>query len=767
MTTRNLRAIAALALVAFVIFSTRPTAACGPFSLDAVFTFRVHPEFPLEKFAAGQIGVVQPNYARSYLFVVYRHLSGNPFSAPEQKALVALWSERLGYSSSDYDEEWPKTWLTARQKVPGVSAAPKISVDRRREKPNEYESYLNCQKDAFDSAAATLEQRTKKFGLDSAGVKEWVAGQDQVFANCSAGKVIPAAIAGDADQLLRADRAYQIAAANFYAANFDDAKSQFEAIAHDKSSPWRETAAYLVARSLLRKASLGPAETRNDSLAQSEDTLRKILKDQDLATVQPAANRLLNLVRLRLHPDAKLHELSQSLLQKNDETMKQDLWDYTILLDQFLGDESTDKKNLLTSVLRQDDLTDWIDTIETSGPEALEHSLQRWQETSSIPWLVASLSKVHASNPQAAALIAAAGKIDQASPAFASTSFHQVRLALEAGKLDQARLQLDQVLAKHKSRLPASSVNLFLSLRMRLAKDLAEFLNYAQRQPAGFSWNEDEREMAADLAEDSDLKAIIGRNLFDVDATRTFNESLPLSLLRQAAESKVLPEHLRRDMAQAAWLRAAMLDQPDTARQLVPTLKGLIPELKPLLDDYQSSLADEASKFSAIYAWLKFPGLQPVVTAGIGRRTALNQQDSLRDNWWCGAAYKPETSAEDEGTTEKPKDTLSAAMNMEGSALPSPAFLSAAQKAAARDEHARLTALGAAPDYICRQVIQWVERHPADPRAPEALHLAVRTTRYGCTDKDTGKWSKAAYDVLHKRYPNSPWARKTPYWFKD
>ena len=350
--------------------------------------------------------------------------------------------------------------------------------------------------------------------------------------------------------------------------------------------------------------------------------------------------------------------------------------------------------------------------------------------------------------------------------AFPSTAFHQVRLALEAGRFDQARAQLDDLLIRYKGRLPVASLNLFLSLRMRLARNLQEFLLYAQRLPAGFSWNDDEREMAADLAEDSDFKRIVGRRFFDIDAARILNEKMPLSVLQQAAESKVLPEHLRRDVAQAAWLRSVLLDEPDIARQLVPTLKTLIPELAPSLDDYQSALADEASKFSAIYVWLRTPGLQPIVTPGVGRRTPLNEQDSLRDNWWCSAAFKPETAPLDQGEDETTQGNLALAANIKGG-VQSPAFLSAAQKANARAEHARLETLGAAPNYLCRQVIQWVGRHPDDPRAPEALHLAVRTTRFGCTDKDTGKWSKAAFDVLHKSYPNSPWAKKTPYWFKD
>jgi len=94
-------------------------------------------------------------------------------------------------------------------------------------------------------------------------------------------------------------------------------------------------------------------------------------------------------------------------------------------------------------------------------------------------------------------------------------------------------------------------------------------------------------------------------------------------------------------------------------------------------------------------------------------------------------------------------------------------FLTATQRAAAAREYAVLASLGAAPNYLCRQVIEFATRHPEDPRVPEALHLAVKTTRYSCTDKQTGKWSKAAYDFLHQHYPGNAWTKQTPYWFKD
>ena len=766
MSQRFHRSLSASLLILTVFFTSRPSFACGPFTLDAVFTFVVHPEYPLEKFAGGEVGVLQPTFARSYLFAVYRNFKGG-FSAKERAGLVELWKERLDYTSPDFDGDWPKPWLEARQKIAGIGATPQISAYRHREQPNEYETYVNCQKDAFEMAATTLLERARKFGADSSVMKDWVSAQDSVFANCSEGQHLPAAPPADADALIRADRAYQIAAAMFYSGSFDEAKTSFDAIAREASSPWRQTAAYLSARALVRKASLGPADKKSEALAQAEELLNKVLTNPGLASMHPAAARLLNVVRVRLHPEAKLHELAQALMKQNDETLKQDLWDYTILTDQFLGDEESTEKTVFPASLRKDDLTDWIVTVPP-GEAALNHSLDRWRETSSLPWLIVGLTKVDSGHPQAAALVAAAEKIDPNSPAFASASFHQVRLAMESGKLEQARAKLDELLAKHKASLPASSVNLFLSMRMRLASNLTEFLTYAQRRPAGFSWNEDEREMAADLSEDSDLnKSLVGQTFFDLDGASALNSKLPLSVLQQAAESKVLPAHLRRDVAQAAWLRAVLLDDSDRAKALAPTLKTLAPQIAPLLDDYLSPQAEDDRKFSALYTWLKTPGLQPIVHASVGRRTPLHEQDVYRDNWWCAAALSSAPATTDVAETETEKKKILAIAVNEKTEIQYPVFLSEAQKTSARNEHARLTSFGAAPNYLCRQAIAWAEHRPTDPRVPEALHLAVKSTRYGCTDKENGKWSKAAYDVLHKRYPNSPWAKKTPYWFKD
>jgi len=157
------RSVIAVALLV-VLFNATTVFACGPFTLSSIFVYTVHPAYPLERFARGDIGVVQSGYARSYLYVAYRHLAGIGFTEQEQKALTELWKDRLNYRGSSGEEDWVQSWLTARKKVPGLAEPPKIEAYRSRAKPNEYETYLNCQEDAFATARDKARNRAPASG---------------------------------------------------------------------------------------------------------------------------------------------------------------------------------------------------------------------------------------------------------------------------------------------------------------------------------------------------------------------------------------------------------------------------------------------------------------------------------------------------------------------------------------------------------------------------------------------------------------------------
>jgi len=737
--------------LATLIPLTQRTIACGPFFTDAIFVFTKHPDFPLENFAAGKFGLINKSWARSYLVVVYRSLSGNPLSDREAGAMKSLWDERLNHSSESSDDSWRQKWNDAR-KTAGAPEVKDIEVYRNREKPHEYESFLNCQADAFVNAANLLNERVKLFGAGSPQVSAWLAVQDMVFANCKEGKHIPEPAGNNDESLVRADRAYQIAAANFYSTNFDEATRQFEAIARDQQSPYRIIAPYMAARSVLRKGSFAEKEEEGRPfLIDAENRLSAILKDNSLKLSHHAAGRLFNLARLRAHPEEKLHELARLIMKKDaSEDFKQNVWDYTVLLDRYLEVETNSRQ--LPASLKSDDLTDWIMTFEGDIDARDVHALDRWRQTKSLPWLVAAMANANGKQSALNELLLAAAQVDHTAPVYPTIAFHSVRLLKETNRLVEARTMLDRILANERPQLTASAVNEFLGERMMLARNLEEFLQNAPRVPAGFSDNYDGREIPDD-EKGAGQNANVGKRFFAMDAANIFNKAMPVAMMKDSARSKILPANLRRDMAQAAFVRAALLDDHEVAIQAATALEAELPEVKEFLAPYRKALTPDARRFAAAFLSLKFPGLRPFVSNGVGRTTAVDDIDSYRDNYWCTEPPVPLGGAPsgDEQSKSRPVET--------------PDFLSGS-KALADRQYAALQALGTAPDYLCRIAIEWAQKNPNDPRAPEALHLAVRSTRYGCTDKETGRWSKAAFDLLHSRYPDTTWAKNTKYWFK-
>ena len=750
-----------LLIVALLVLSDPQSLfGCGPFAPEVIFTHTVHPDLPFDRFAHGELGVLQPTYARSYLIAAYRHLNGIGLDAGEEKAFVTLWRERL--ITGDEDDMRPAVdeWLTERQKTITTGKPPEINFYYAENGQNYYYTINNCQADAFKTAARTLRERAQQFGATNATVVAWAQAQDQVFATCSGETSIPAPLAADAAPQARADRAYQIAAANFYARKYDESARLFGEIAKDNASPWRRIAPLLTARSLIRNATV---REKNDPqlLAQAETELKKLLENRDLTASHDSARRLLKFVQFRLDPEKRTRELAQILPAKNSgATLKQDVIDYTRLLDRY---ESEDRKVTLPAAVKQDDLTDWLFTFQANDGAALEHSLQRWAATSSTAWLTAALAKLNAKHPQTATLLNAAAKISADSPAFQTLAYHQVRLMLEAGRQPEARQKLDELLAL-KTPMPASARNRFLAQRMKLARNAEEFFKFAQRAPATVSYNEDGQELPVDESwlskDDTDqtgnlkMKAFLaGRVSFASDSTEVMNSVLPVSVLKDAALNKTLPEHLRHQVAVAAWTRAVLLDDDATAKTLASALLELAPEMKAQLTSYLAAKDAVERKDAALYLILKFPGMRPHVDTGMARTTAHGQIDNYRDNWWCGV----EGRMFNEDASLTPKQ----------SALETPGFVSAAQKAAALAEKRKLNAMEIGPNELCKLAVAWANRNPADPRVPEALHLTVKATRYGCRDKQTRRNSKLAFDTLHKQYPNSAWAKQTKYYFGE
>src|SRR4029077_16597241 len=122
----------------------------------------------------------------------------------------------------------------------------------------------------------------------------------------------------------------------------------------------------------------------------------------------------------------------------------------------------------------------------------------------------------------------------------------------------------DRTLAGDRQQLSTSAVNMFLSQRMMVAQNLDEFLQSAQREAAGFSDDNDGREIPMEAKEAAQT---VGdrKFFFDLDAANVFNKAMPVANMMDAARLKTLASNLRKDVAQAAFVRAALLDDHETA----------------------------------------------------------------------------------------------------------------------------------------------------------------------------------------------------------
>jgi len=811
MISRIARIFAAILLALLLILPPPLALACGPdFTAPTYIDFN-SPDARDASYAAGKLGILQRGYYHVYLFEAYRNLSAKPFSVAELASLgfPSTSSAQRNPSpsrNSAEPENWIATWESTRANLLGEKPknSPRtfdpVGVTRAGMQEERYVAYYNCLSGAFENAVHTLQSRAAQFGAQSAVVKEWIAAQDQVFENCSADisyppkpkpAVLPAASHPEDPAIVRADRAYQIAAALFYAGDFDAAQKAFEGIAKDSSSPYQKIAPYLRARVLVRKGTLlaNDSEYDADALSQAEGQLRAILADKNSPDFHVAAERLLGFVRIRLHRQDRLHELEASLQSGPvSKSFDRDLTDYLWLLDHPVLTKTvtitpaSERKPAQRGVtvdeasrLAGTDMTDWIFTFSHSCGECYDHSLQRWNETKSLPWLVAALSQADAKESALPALLAAVSKIGPDSPAYLTLTFHRLRLLEQSGNADAAHHDLDQLLAQQGNSMPISARNEFLALRVKLASNIAEFLQFAPRLST------DATGVASIPSGKSDYdpgtpEYAATRPHFDSDASVVLTEKLPLRLLADAAKSNTLAPALRSDLAIAAWTRAILLKNGAIAREMTPVVTDLVPELKDDLAEYAKTSDPETGESTAVFVILRNPGFRPFVSANPGRGwfystndNHFNSIDNFGDNWWCNFLPSQQNQHPTGGfylmfsTLRAPLPEI-----YPGGAVSAPEFLSAQDKNTAAEEVNALAALPSAPRWLGEFTINWAKAHPDDPRVPEALHNVVRSWRYGCTEtdqKDAPNYSKDAFEILHNRYPDSDWTKKTPYWF--
>jgi hypothetical protein len=710
----------------------------------AIFSYEQHPDLPLSDYAGGRLGIVQPTYARSYLYVAYRWMNGAPMTPEEVEQVDRYWTARLNDQMTPAAASAPQAYDTVRGTldIPWQAPAKPNAAAASQYLAVDYVYYSKCSDDAFATAAETLQKRIDAFGAKSPEVAEWVRGQDYVFENCfgSGSGFIPPPARPGVNALIRADRAYQIAAALFYSSRYQEAAAAFRRIAADASSPWAGWGRYLAGRALLWDARTEAEDTAayRAKLAAAADELRSAAGGEGPAEVRDAARWLLGRILMRTQPKQAAALLSGRLLSPlGAPSRTAELKLFTQLMDNLAGNPAA-----LAEVRASDDLVDWIFTFQEEGEAAAAHAVERWRKDRSVAWLIAALSKVGMGDPVLEDLLAAAAQV-QGHPGVPTVAFYRMRLLAELGIRDEATATADRLLPSLRG-LP-SSRNRMLSLRASLARDAKEMLFYGVRPPAFVSfvylsdgtyfnpWRLDAKDRAV-------LEPLTGAMRWGPETAEILNTAVTVDALVAMLDVEGQPQRPRAELLLAAWTRALLLERWDLVRKLAPQVSEAAPSMRRDMEALLGVTTPEEMRFFAANGLLKTPGASTVLRSGPIRPQPLDTIDPKGLNWWW--------------SSDSDSDLL--------------AYLDEQQRLVVGAEWDKIHKAGDGYHWLLEQAVAAAERPEPPPSAAEALYRTV--VAFDGVDLQWGYFQMGirdsydsrlkAVETLKRVFPDSDWTYK-------
>jgi hypothetical protein len=569
----------------------------------------------------------------------------------------------------------------------------------------DYSSYQNCTDDAFRVAAEVLKNLKADVERDF-----WVVNQDRVFEACSnSGAPEPLLAPPGASRWLSQEALYQRAAWSFYQQKWEEASERFQKIAASKS-PKRELAALLVARIEVRKLSLAELteEARAQQIARARASLDAVVADPSLESVWASATRLRGFVDFHSQDPLRYRVVLAEALQ-NGKATRDRVRDFSLLMDRTLEQPSDNA------------LIEWI-RVYHRGLSGGGYARKRWSETHALVWLLAALDMTLPDTVEWPEL-AASARAAEGTKLHSTAEYLLLRGEVRRGELEAARLRAKKLLGQS---LPLSSKNRILEVAAEVAEDLPAWLERVQVKPVAWGYLDGGTEWLE--SPEKPIPMVLSQA-----GALGLGLRMPLATLIGALSSlhgDIWPKALV-----AAFARAVVLGEDEAIKKLVVPAGEVHALFKDITPALLGAPTAAERRFVAALVLLRLPGSRYLPDAGVGRETELDEIDDYRDNWWC---------------------------RMEKAPAPLP-FLSEAEKSTLAKEQSLLLAAGSGPQALGSIVLEWAKQHSDDLRAAEALHRVVRGTRFSCGGN--GEISKKAFALLHKQWPQSEWASKTPYWF--
>lgn len=711
------------------------------------------PDIARDFFQAGDLGVIQPGMRRVYLYTAWRAVSlgARVTAAPGVPGGLAR-ADGSAFGNGWTQADDPDPTLMAR-----LAGALHLAPD-----DPQVRTIAACAPAATHYAAQVLGAASARPDATPARLDAWVLDQQKIGAACQAADdwryrnaaarpvlAGPAALAATEPLYWRQLNEYQQAAWAFQAGHDADSAPLFARIGATRGHPMHDLGAYLALRSAVRSAlASGITGTVLASREQQAHALEQrgatILADASLASMHEPTRALLRSMRTRLTPETRLDELNRVLDDAAADPFALDhLGDWSVLMNEA-------KPQQVEQLRSTHDFIDWIETVrgctglspnpacETAGA----HALARWRQTGSRPWLVAALMLPQPAVPE---LMTAALAVAPDDPAYVTVRYHLARLNRLDGKPREAMAIADGVLQR---QLSPGTRNLLRQERFAVATSVPEAARYLLRTNVDYA-----RNTAAIAQPGQGIRDQARETMIDDDGLAWLNLGLEVKDLIELARLPELPATLRARIAGAAWIRAALLGKVDEGRAAGALLAQLAPRTADAVTRYGRAASAVERRHIVLVEAVR-AGLAAQLAMDAGPVTTVAADDGTASAW---CSFKTGDAAGEPG--------VAGAFRQRAFAWRLPPLPSTGHADQRRDELARLGALKSATGVTGDDVLAWAVAHPGDAELPWLLHVVVMSTRGGCLDPDAATLSRRAWSLLHKRFPDSEWAKKTPYFF--
>ena len=439
----------------------------------------------------------------------------------------------------------------------------------------------------------------------------------------------------------------------------------------------------------------------------------------------------------------------------------------------------------------------------------VSHAWEKWEKENNGSWLQVAIRRVHPNDPLAQKIVDASNAFisrewknetpeyrewlftlwensirvnlgrEQFSQALALISEHQdfsallqysystqrysgnhgtsleksLRWLVYTGKVDEARSFLTIILKQYSS--------MFRQWRTLLATDSAEAITSASNRENYYSGM--------------------------INSQRIWQEMvnvLPTKVLYEFAVDPAVDEKNQAVLARIILTRAILLES-DSA--VIDKYAALAAKLNPSMREKILSSIATHDRNRYVSFLLEMPRFRPVPFLEYAQELSRNEPDSSAidkynhndNNWWC--RFDHEHLEERILNAALIRPAPNQFMKVDGEFEP---YLDNQKKLLAQhpyralidnNEIEALEAIPSGPQYLSEKVnsrehaTYWRIFQSDKVRNERAadLHRAVRTTRYGCNrDGSHAAYSRESFDLLHRLYKDTPWAKATPYWFE-